>query len=109
MTDLLGKYCPVSSNTANIMKAIWHPKRLQIIYLLLESEMTAGEIHKALKTNKNTISQHLSVLRNGKVVKSYRKVNFVYHRIADPKIVELMESLNTIFELDTKNRKNGLC
>ncbi len=109
MNDTMGQNCPLTTSTAAIMKAIWHPKRLQIIYLLKESEMTVGEIHKALKTSKTNISQHLTILRNRNVVESYRKINFIYNRISDPKIIELMNSLDTIFELDAKNEKKGFC
>ena len=88
---------------AEICLALANPKRLQILNLLKNREMSAGEMVKAMHVAKANLSQHLSILRQKGIVLTRREGTSVYYRIAHPKITEacsimrgvLMESLKT--------------
>jgi ArsR family transcriptional regulator, virulence genes transcriptional regulator len=88
---------------ADICLALANPKRLQILNLLKNGEMSAGEMVKAMKVAKANLSQHLSILRQKGIVLTRREGTNIYYRIAHPKITEacsimrglLMESLKT--------------
>jgi ArsR family transcriptional regulator len=88
---------------AEICLALASPKRLQILNLLKNGEMSAGELVKAMKIPKANLSQHLSILRQKGIVLSRREGTNIFYSIAHPKITDactimrgvLMESLKT--------------
>jgi ArsR family transcriptional regulator len=86
---------------AEICLALANPKRIQILNLLKNGELSAGEMVKAMKIPKANLSQHLSTLRQKGIVLARREGTNIFYRIAHPKITEacsimrevLMESL----------------
>lgn len=84
-------------NLSGLLKSIAHPIRLKILCLLQEKEMTVGEIRDEVETTHANISQHLSILRNQGVIDFRKDSNFIYNRIADQRITELMKSMKILF------------
>lgn len=84
-------------NVAKLLKSISHPIRLKILCLLQENELTVGEIRDEVKTTNANISQHLNILRNQGVIDFRKDSNFIYNRIADDRIIELIKSLRNLF------------
>ena len=82
---------------ATLLKSIAHPFRLQILCLLQDKEMTVGEISKAIKTTDANISQHLSILRNQKIIGTRKEANFIYNRITDSRVTSLIETMQGLF------------
>lgn len=82
---------------AALLKAISHPLRLKILCLLQDNEMTVGDIRQAVKTTNANVSQHLAILRNQGVIASSKDANFIYNRISDPRVVKLMETMQTLY------------
>jgi ArsR family transcriptional regulator len=74
-----------------------HPIRLKILCLLQDREMTVGEIREEVATSGANITQHLNILRNQGVIDFRKDANFIYNRIADKRIIELMKALQQIF------------
>ena len=74
---------------AEVCKTLANPKRLEIIYALKEGELSVGELVKRLGIPKANISQHLSVLRQRRVVACRREGVNIYYRISNPKIVQV--------------------
>ncbi len=82
---------------AGMLKTMAHPIRLKILCLLQDREMTVGEIREEVKTTNANVSQHLTILRSKDII-SYRKdANFIFNKIADPRIIELMSSMKELF------------
>lgn len=86
------------NNVSALLKTISHPLRLKILCLLEDQkELTVGDIRKEVKTTNANVSQHLSILRNQGVI-SYRKdANFIYNRIADNRMLELIKTMRKLF------------
>lgn len=82
---------------AELLKSISHPIRLKILCLLQDREMTVGEIQEKVMTSGANISQHLTILRHQGVIESYKDANFIYNRIADERIINLMNTLQNLF------------
>jgi ArsR family transcriptional regulator len=82
---------------AALLKALSHPIRLQILCLLQVKEMTVGEIRQDVKTTDANISQHLTVLRNQKIVGFRKEANFIYNRIIDDRVIKLIETMQNLF------------
>lgn len=73
---------------AEVCKTLANPKRLEIIYALKEGELSVGELVKRLGIPKANVSQHLSVLRQRRMVSARREGVNIYYRISNPKIVQ---------------------
>ena len=84
-------------NVSSLLKSISHPIRLKILCLLQEKEMTVGEIRNEVKTTNANISQHLSILRNQGIINFRKDSNFIFNRIDDARITELMKTLRLLF------------
>lgn len=65
----------------NTFKALSDPTRRQIIQLLRDKDMTAGEIADAFKISKPSISHHLNILKNADIVVDERKGQFIYYSL----------------------------
>ncbi len=73
---------------ARVIAVLANQKRLQIIEILGKSERTVTELSAELGIAQATTSQHLAVMRKTGVVEARKEGNFVYYRLADPKIAE---------------------
>lgn len=84
-------------SAAKLLKSISHPIRLKILCLLQEQELTVGDIRNEVKTTHANVSQHLTILRNQGIIAFRKDSNFIYNRIADERIIELIKSLRSLF------------
>ena len=73
---------------ADICKTFSNPKRLEIINLLKEKEMSNNELMQMTGLSKVNISQHMNILKSKGVVLTRREGVVLYYRIANPKIVQ---------------------
>ncbi len=81
---------------AEICQTMANPKRLRIINILREKEISAGEIQKILKIPKANLSQHMSVLRQKGIVVTRREGNTIYYRLARPKILKAYDIMREV-------------
>ena len=82
---------------AKLLKTMSHPIRLKILCLLQDKEMTVGEIHKEVQTTNANVSQHLSILRNQGIITYRKDANFIYNRIAEGRVLELIKTMRDLF------------
>lgn len=68
---------------ADFCRVLSEPKRLQIMWLIREKEMTVTEIAETLKVPIPNVSQHLRIMRDLKAVKTRRKGRKIYYRISN--------------------------
>jgi ArsR family transcriptional regulator len=73
---------------ADICKIFSNDKRLEIINLLKDKEMSNSELMKKTGLPKVNISQHMNVLKSKGVVLARREGIQLYYRIANPKIIQ---------------------
>jgi len=94
---------------AFLLKSISHPIRLKILCLLQDRELSVSEIRDAVETSGANITQHLNILRNQGVIDFRKDANFIYNRIADERIIELMKTLRQLFcsSSDPSNSKQS--
>jgi len=82
---------------AGLLKTMAHPIRLKILCLLRDKEMTVGDIRDEVETTNANVSQHLSILRNQGILGSRKEANFIYNRIADERVLELIKSMQQLY------------
>lgn len=76
-----------------MLKAVAHPTRLQIVSLLMEGERSVGELVRKLGTKQSMTSQQLSILKNRRVLKSRRDGNVVFYSLAENGIKNIIISI----------------
>lgn len=82
---------------AGMLKTMSHPIRLKILCLLQGKEMTVGDLREEVKTTNANVSQHLSILRNQGIIGYRKDANFIYNRIKDTRVLELMQIMRKLY------------
>ncbi len=82
---------------SKLLKSMSHPIRLKILCLLQDKEMSVGDIREQVKTTNANVSQHLNILRSQGIIDYRKNANFIYNRIHDPRIIELMQKMQALF------------
>lgn len=93
----------VAEQVAEVMKAVAHPVRLQIIELLEKREMCVGDIVEAVGGKQAITSQQLNMMRDRGVLNSRREGAKVYYRIENRNIIKLLHCIHD--HCGTKRRR----
>ena len=75
---------------AEAFKALSDPFRREILQLLKNGRMSAGEIGSHFDITGATISYHLSVLKKADLVTEMKEKNFVYYELNTSVVEEIM-------------------
>ena len=82
------------------------PKRLEILNLLRDKELSVGELAKIAKIRQANLSQHLSILRGKGVVKTRREGTVIYYSLANLKIIKAFDIIREmLLERLSENEK----
>lgn len=65
----------------NLFKALNDPTRREILSLLRQKDLTAGEVADAFNISKPSISHHLDILKQAGLVTNEKKGQFVVYSI----------------------------
>ncbi|MBO6536500.1 MAG: winged helix-turn-helix transcriptional regulator [Balneolaceae bacterium] len=84
----------------SLFKALNDPTRRQILDLLKEKDMTAGEIADVFDISKPSISHHLDILKRAKLVSTERDGQFITYSL-DTTVLE--EATQWLFNLLNSN------
>ena len=82
---------------SQLLKSMSHPIRLKILCLLQDHEMSVGDIRSQVKTTNANVSQHLNILRSQGIIDFRKDANFIYNRITDQRILELIQKMRQLF------------
>jgi DNA-binding transcriptional ArsR family regulator len=82
---------------SNILKAVSHPGRLQILCSLVENELNVTQVTEICELSQSQVSQFLNRLQREGIL-SHRKENgHTYYSVSNPKVKKLIRQLNKIF------------
>ena len=91
---------------AETFKALSDPVRRQILDLLKEGPMSAGDIGSHFDMTGATISYHLKILKKADLVFESRDKNFVYYQLNSTCLEDIMLWISSIkggdFDAETK-------
>jgi len=82
---------------SKILKSMSHPIRLKILCLLQDNELSVGDIRDQVETTNANVSQHLNILRSQGIIDYRKDANFIYNRITDKRILELIQTMRKLF------------
>ncbi len=89
---------------SSLLKSLAHPIRLKILCLLLKEELSVGEIRQQVQTSNANVSQHLNILRKQGIIDFRKNTNFIYNRISDNRVIELIEKIQQLFCPDLEKK-----
>jgi DNA-binding transcriptional ArsR family regulator len=81
---------------SRFFRVLGDPKRLQILEFLLDGEKSVGDIVDHLQASQGRVSNHLSCLRWCGFVATRRDGKYVYYRLADPRVREVVRLADAI-------------
>ena len=65
----------------NTLKALVDPIRRDILFLLKNNTMSAGDISNHFEITNAAISRHLSILKDADLIRDKREGKFIYYEI----------------------------
>lgn len=87
-----------SGSASELLKLISNQKRLLILCLLHEKEMSVSELNDTLpQLSQSALSQHLAQLRDANLVKSRREAQTIYYSLTDSKAVRVIHLLHELY------------
>ena len=78
---------------AEMCQVLSHPKRLEVINILRDGEMTVSELAQRLGLTVGNLSQHLSMMKERHILLSRKEGNMVFYRIANPKLIRCFDMM----------------
>ena len=92
---------------ADLLKALGQPTRLKILELLVDGERCVCEIFPAIGGEQSNVSKHLGFLRSQGIVVADRRGMRVFYRLADRKIVKLLDDAADCVQGTMQSRFTG--
>lgn len=86
-------------------KALADPTRREILRMLRERDMTAGEIADQFQISKPSISHHLSALRHANLVIDEKKGQHIVYSLNTTVLQDVMDWFFAMFEKENKSRE----
>jgi ArsR family transcriptional regulator len=86
----------------SVLKAVGHPLRFRIVDLLAQhSALSVTELCGVLSTKQPIVSQQLSILRRGRVVRGRRNGNRVLYSLTSEKVGDIIRILKNSHDLSS--------
>lgn len=87
-----------ATEVAAILRELGNERRLMILCKLVEwGEANVSALAEAVGLSQSALSQHLARMRDEKLVTFRRESQVLWYRIADPRIEQLLSTLEVLF------------
>lgn len=86
------------NSMTEFFKFVSNPVRLRILWLLQNGEWSVSNIEKATGTHQPTLSQQLSLLREGGIITARREHKTVFYTLTDKRMIRLLKWLARNYE-----------
>jgi DNA-binding transcriptional ArsR family regulator len=98
-----------SEDAARLLKTLGNAQRLRVLCLLLDTEMSVGQINERLpELSQSALSQHLARLRSDNLVATRRESQTVWYALPPGPAQAIIAALYDIYcAPDARSRKRG--
>lgn len=86
----------VYQELAKVTKALSNPHRLEILELLAQGDFSVAKIAAETDISGANASQHLQVLKQVQLVDTKREGNYVFYKLADPRVYKAWKALRDL-------------
>lgn len=90
----------------NICKALSDPTRILIFYALHQEPRYVSQLAEVLDIPQSTISRHLTILRERRLVIPQRQGSAVIYHLADVRVIEVLDTMRALMR-DIMERQIG--
>jgi DNA-binding transcriptional ArsR family regulator len=89
---------------SQVLKALSHPVRLNILEVLLDNEYCVNDVSKALNIPQSISSHHLTILKNNGIVHSQKQGARAYYIVKN----ELAKGIISYYKRENSILKDGI-
>jgi DNA-binding transcriptional ArsR family regulator len=87
-----------AEEASRLLKALGNPQRLRVLCLLVEKEMSVGQINEQLPDlSQSALSQHLAKLRDEGLVSTRRESQTIWYTLAHGPTEQIIATLYGIY------------
>ena len=98
MSQTMDQMMTHSGSATELLKLLSNQKRLLILCLLHDGEMSVSELNATLtQLSQSALSQHLAQLREANLVKIRREAQTIYYSLTDSKAVKVINLLHELY------------
>ena len=90
----------IAEKISQLLQEIAAPSRIAILLALGENEACVCHLEVVLGKRQAYISQHLMALRNANIIATRREGRFIYYRLANPDLLNLIRDAGRIVNVD---------
>ena len=94
------KHIHPEKKISKLLRAIDQPARLKILLAIGRGEACVCHLEAPLSMRQAYISQHLMALRKAGVLASRRDGRYVFYRLSDPRLLDLIETAGIIANVE---------
>jgi DNA-binding transcriptional ArsR family regulator len=94
---------------ADIFNSLSHPIRLAIACALSKKEKcNVKTMSERLKVSQSSLSQHIKILKNAKIIKGYREGNIIWYKLENELARKLLTNIkiNICEEFEKRNKES---
>ncbi|HDV5478144.1 TPA: winged helix-turn-helix transcriptional regulator [Vibrio cholerae] len=87
-----------SAKAVVLLKAMANERRLQILCMLLDNELSVGELSSRLELSQSALSQHLAWLRRDGLVNTRKEAQkTVFYTLSSTEVKAMIELLHRLY------------
>lgn len=86
-----------SAKAVVLLKAMANERRLQILCLLHNNELSVGELCNKLELSQSALSQHLAWLRRDGLVETRKEAQTVYYTLSSEEVKAMIKLLHGMY------------
>ena len=86
-------------------KALADPTRREILQMLGEKRLSAGDIAAAFDISKPSISHHLRILKDAELVRTERNGQYIIYTLNSTVLQEFMQEMMNFFDIGVETEK----
>ena len=86
-----------SAQAVVLLKAMANERRLQILCILHNQELSVGELCSKLELSQSALSQHLAWLRRDGLVETRKQAQTVYYTLSSKEVKAMIELLHVMY------------
>ncbi len=86
-----------SEKAVVLLKAMANERRLQILCMLHNQELSVGELCTKLGLSQSALSQHLAWLRRDELVTTRKEAQTVYYTLQSDEVKTLIQTLHGLY------------
>ena len=80
------------------------PRRLEILDILRDRELTVSEILDSMSISKTNLSQHLSLMKDRGILNSRREGQHIYYSVTSSKVIQAYDLMSEVLRELTGQR-----